>query len=104
MNYLFNVAEMGVSYFFPQVGAALWGYKGVKTAYQVSKVAMGALSGDPTTVFTAAKLAGRAAAESTCEDSLEICIKATMEFQSGVGTGCGVIGCHAAYLICKWFL
>lgn len=64
------------------------------------------MTGDPTTVATAAKLAGRAAmqqaAQNSCEETRDICIKAAMQFHTGIGTGCAIVGCHAAYFVCKW--
>lgn len=103
MNFILTCAETAISYAFPQTAAAIGSYRAVKTVYRIGKVVAGIFSGDPSAAIPAAQLAGRAAVGETCEEARDICIKAALEFNNGIGSGCAIVGCHAAYLFCKWF-
>lgn len=100
MNIIFTAAEVGVSYLFPQVGAALQTYRYARTAYSVGRIAASYMTGD--IVGGSIELA-RAASREACLQQRDNCISACMRsgmWSPGVDTGACVLGCDMAYRTC----
>ena len=98
MNYLFLAAELGVSYAFPEVGAAFMTCRYAYTAYNVAKAAVSYFSGDAAS-GTINLL--RAATAAECLNQRDICVRTCMSGLYGPTDAAScVVGCDLAYRVC----